>query len=77
LARPARSWCGPARRSSFRRRSPARSTPDWDFLALIAIPVAGVTDLVQQPVVPLSLFVALAIATAYELRERMSYVSAS
>ena len=47
------------------------------LLALIAIPAAGVADLVQQPVVPLSLFVALAIATAYELRERMSHVSAS
>ena len=40
------------------------------LLALVAVPVARIADLAQQPVVPLSLFVALAIATAYELRER-------
>jgi hypothetical protein len=39
-------------------------------LALLAVPATGVADLVQQPVVPLSLVAALAIATAYELRER-------
>lgn len=47
------------------------------LLAMLAVPVAGVVDLVQQPVVPLSLFVALAVATAHELRERMSYARAS
>ena len=39
-------------------------------IALIAVPASAVADLVQQPVVPLSLFVALAIVTAHELRER-------
>jgi hypothetical protein len=39
-------------------------------LALLAVPATGVADLVQQPVVPLSLVAALAIASAYELRER-------
>jgi hypothetical protein len=39
-------------------------------LAVLAVPATGVADLVQQPVVPLSLVAALAIATAYELRER-------
>ncbi|MEP6693922.1 MAG: hypothetical protein ABJB39_04705 [Chloroflexota bacterium] len=46
-------------------------------LAMLAVPASTVADLVQQPVVPLSLFVALAIATAHELRERVSHVSAS
>ena len=39
-------------------------------LAVVAVPASGVADLVQQPVVPLSLVAALAIATWYELRER-------
>jgi hypothetical protein len=47
------------------------------MLALLAVPASAVADLVQQPVVPLSLLVALAIATAYELRERMTYANAS
>jgi hypothetical protein len=40
------------------------------ILALVAVPASDVAELVQQPVVPLSLLAALAIATAYELRER-------
>jgi hypothetical protein len=39
-------------------------------LALVAVPASTVAELVQQPAVPLSLFAALAIATAFELRER-------
>ena len=47
------------------------------LLAMLAVAVSGVADLVQQPVVPLSLVAALAIATAHELRERVSHVNAS
>ena len=52
------------------------------LLPLVAVPASRVADLVQQPVVPLSLLVALAIATAHELREhelreRVSHVNAS
>jgi hypothetical protein len=47
------------------------------LLAMLAVPVSGVADLVQQPVVPVSLVVALAIATAHELRERVIHVNAS
>lgn len=39
-------------------------------LALLAVPASTIAELVQQPVVPLSLLAALAVATAYELRER-------
>jgi len=39
-------------------------------VAVIAVPVDRIAGLVQQPVVPLSLLAAAAIATAYELRER-------
>lgn len=39
-------------------------------LALVAVPASAIAGVVQQPVVPLSLLAALAIATAYELRER-------
>lgn len=39
-------------------------------LALLAVPASGIAELVQEPVVPLSLLAALAVATAYELRER-------
>ena len=46
-------------------------------VALIAVPASTVAELVQQPVVPLSLLVALAIVTAHELRERMTYANAS
>jgi hypothetical protein len=47
------------------------------LLAMLAVAASGVADLVQQPVVPLSLVAALAIATAHELRERVSHVNAS
>lgn len=40
------------------------------LLALVAVPASAIAGVVQQPVVPLSLLAALAIATAYELRER-------
>ena len=40
------------------------------LLALLAVPASAVVDIVQQPAVPLSLFVATAIATLHELRER-------
>jgi hypothetical protein len=45
--------------------------------ALVAVPASGVAELVQQPVVPLSLIAALAIATWYELRERRIAVAES
>jgi hypothetical protein len=45
------------------------------MLALLAVPVSAIADLVQQPVVPLSLLAALAIATAFELRERQMAVA--
>ena len=47
------------------------------IVAFIAVPASTVAELVQQPVVPVSLFVALAIVTAHELRERMTYANAS
>jgi len=47
------------------------------LFAMLAVPASAVADLVQQPVVPLSLVAALAIATWHELRERVSHVNAS
>lgn len=38
-------------------------------LTLVAVPVSAIWSVVQQPVVPLSLVVAIAIATLHELRE--------
>ena len=38
-------------------------------LAFVAVPVSAIWSVVQQPVVPLSLVVAIAIATLHELRE--------
>lgn len=38
-------------------------------LALVAVPVSVIWGVVQQPVVPLSLVVAIVIATLHELRE--------
>ena len=46
-------------------------------IALIAVPASAIYELIQQPVVPLSLLTALAIVTAHELRERMTYANAS
>lgn len=40
------------------------------IVAIVAVPAGTILELVQQPAVPLSLLAALAIATAYELRER-------
>ena len=37
--------------------------------ALVAVPVSAIWSVVQQPVVPLSLVVAIVIATLHELRE--------
>lgn len=39
-------------------------------VVLVAVPASGILELAQQPAVPLSLFAALAVATAHELRER-------
>jgi hypothetical protein len=39
-------------------------------VAALAVPASGILEIAQQPAVPLSLFAALAIATAHELRER-------
>jgi hypothetical protein len=47
------------------------------MLALLAVPASRLAELIQQPVVPLSLVVALAIATVHELRERLVHVNAS
>jgi len=38
-------------------------------LAFVAVPLSAIWGVVQQPVVPLSLVVAIAIATLHELRE--------
>lgn len=38
-------------------------------LAFVVVPVSAIWSVVQQPVVPLSLVVAIAIATLHELRE--------
>ena len=38
-------------------------------LAFLAVPLSAIWSVVQQPVVPLSLVVAIAIATLHELRE--------
>jgi hypothetical protein len=40
-----------------------------EVVALVAVPASAIAQIVQQPVVPLSLFAALLIATAHELRE--------
>jgi hypothetical protein len=47
------------------------------LFAMLAVPASALADLVQQPVVPLSLVAALAIATWHELRERVIHVNAS
>jgi hypothetical protein len=39
-------------------------------VASFAVPASGILEIAQQPAVPLSLFAALLIATAHELRER-------
>ena len=45
-------------------------------VAMLAVPAANILELAQQPAVPLSLFAALAIVTAHELRERRLAVAA-
>lgn len=47
------------------------------LLASLAVPASAIAEIAQQPVVPLSLLAALAIATAHELRERVGYANAS
>ncbi len=47
------------------------------LFAMVAVPASVLADLVQQPVVPMSLVAALAIATWHELRERVIHVNAS
>ena len=46
------------------------------IVATLAVPATGILELAQQPAVPLSLFAALAIVTAHELRERRLAVAA-
>lgn len=45
-------------------------------VAMLAVPATDILELAQQPAVPLSLFAALAIVTAHELRERRLAVAA-
>jgi len=47
------------------------------LVAWAAVPVSGIAEIALQPVVPMSLLAALAIATAHELRERVSHANAS
>lgn len=47
------------------------------LLASLAVPASATLEIAQQPVVPLSLLAALAIATAHELRERVGHAIAS
>ena len=47
------------------------------LLAFLAVPASAIADIALQPVVPLSLFAALAIATLHELRERVGHANAS
>jgi hypothetical protein len=47
------------------------------LLASLAVPASATLEIAQQPVVPLSLLAALAIATAHELRERVGHANAS
>ncbi|HET9809330.1 MAG TPA: hypothetical protein VFQ66_06495 [Candidatus Limnocylindria bacterium] len=46
-------------------------------LASLAIPASAIAEIALQPVVPLSIFAALAIATLHELRERVVHANAS
>jgi hypothetical protein len=60
--------------SAFAILAPAVMVQGFDFvmglIAVLAVPARTITDVVQQPAVPLSLLAALAIATAYEWSER-------
>lgn len=47
------------------------------LLASLAVPASAIAEIAQQPVVPLSLLAALAIATAHELRERVGHAITS
>ena len=42
-----------------------------------AVPASAIAEIALQPVVPLSIFAALAIATLHELRERVGHANAS
>ena len=52
---------------------PTLARPVFDLalegVALVAVPLSSIAELVQQPAVPLSLLAALVIATAHELRQ--------
>lgn len=60
--------------SAFAILAPAVMVQAFDValgvVAAFAVPARTIADVVQQPAVPLSLLAALAIATAYEMRER-------
>ena len=60
--------------SAFAILAPAVMVQAFDFalgvVAVFAVPARTIAEVVQQPAVPLSLLAALAIATAYEMRER-------
>ena len=45
------------------------------LLASLAVPASAIAEIAQQPVVPLSLLAALAIATAHELQERVGHAN--
>lgn len=49
------------------------------IVAAVAVPVSAIAEMVQQPVVPLSLLATLVIATAHELRQgrELSHATAS
>lgn len=47
------------------------------LLASLAVPASAIAEIAQQPVVPLSLLAALAIATAHELQERVGHAITS
>lgn len=47
------------------------------LVAFLAVPASAVAEIALQPVVPVSLLAALAIATAHELRERVGHANAS
>ena len=47
------------------------------LVASAAVPVSAIAQIALQPVVPVSLLAALAVATAHELRERVAHANAS
>lgn len=47
------------------------------LVASAAVPASAIAEIALQPVVPVSLLAALAVATAHELRERVAHANAS